>query len=93
MEGVWHTGIVVYGQEYYYGGGISVDPPAATPFGKLTKFNKCLIGSPTKRTSLGFTEINKELFTEFLLDIRSRFTMDNYHVFNNNCNNFTHECA
>lgn len=36
IEGVWHTGIVVYNKEYYFGGGISYDPPSRTPFGKLT---------------------------------------------------------
>ena len=35
IDGVWHTGIVIYGKEYYYGGGISYDAPAATPFGKF----------------------------------------------------------
>lgn len=35
IEGVWHTGIVVYGKEYYFGGGISYDPPGMTPFGKF----------------------------------------------------------
>ena len=28
IDGIWHTGIVVYGKEYYYGGGISYDNPA-----------------------------------------------------------------
>ena len=23
IEGIWHTGIVVYGKEFYFGGGIS----------------------------------------------------------------------
>ena len=27
IEGVWHTGIVVFNKEYYFGGGISYDPP------------------------------------------------------------------
>ena len=34
IDGVWHTGIVVYNKEYYFGGRISYDPPARTPFGK-----------------------------------------------------------
>ena len=33
IDGVWHTGIVIYGKEYYYGGGISYDLPGRTPFG------------------------------------------------------------
>jgi hypothetical protein len=28
IDGIWHTGIVVYGKEFYFGGGISYDPPA-----------------------------------------------------------------
>ena len=34
IDGIWHTGIVVYGKEYYFGGGISYDLPGQTPFGK-----------------------------------------------------------
>ena len=35
INGVWSTGIVVHGREYYYGGGISYDLPGKTPFGKF----------------------------------------------------------
>jgi len=34
FDGIWHTGIVVYGKEFYFGGGISYDMPSCTPFGK-----------------------------------------------------------
>jgi hypothetical protein len=27
IEGVWHTGLVVYDKEFFYGGGICVDVP------------------------------------------------------------------
>lgn len=36
IEGVWHTGVVVYGNEYYYGGGICIGVP------KVKKLNLCL---------------------------------------------------
>ncbi len=40
IEGVWHTGIVVYNKEYYFGGGISYDDPGRTPFGKIMILTK-----------------------------------------------------
>ena len=33
IDGIWHTGIVVYNKEFYFGGGIMYDRPAMTPFG------------------------------------------------------------
>lgn len=33
------------------------------------------------------------MFTEFLMDINPKFTMETYDLFKNNCNNFTDECA
>ena len=37
IDGIWHTGIVIYNKEFYFGGGISYDAPGATPFGKYQK--------------------------------------------------------
>ena len=34
VPGIWHTSIVIYGKEFYYGGGIAYDLPGRTPFGK-----------------------------------------------------------
>ena len=35
IEGIWHTGIVVYGKEYFFGSaGIESCPPAGTLLGK-----------------------------------------------------------
>ena len=33
IDGIWHTGIVVYGKEYYFGGGICAGIPKQTPYG------------------------------------------------------------
>jgi hypothetical protein len=52
-----------------------------------------LLGSPTKRVELGFTEIPEEMFMELLKDISPRFTQETYNVLSWNCNNFTDECS
>jgi len=82
IEGIWHTGIVVFGKEFYYGGGICKDPPSKTPY-----------GSPIKSIPLGETEIPEELFLEFLQEINHKFSADKYDLFENNCNNFSDACA
>ncbi|GMP90407.1 hypothetical protein CsSME_00041554 [Camellia sinensis var. sinensis] len=33
IEAIWHTGVVVYGNEYYFGGGIQHSPAGTTPYG------------------------------------------------------------
>jgi hypothetical protein len=42
---------------------------------------------------LGETEVPEEFFMEMLRDIAPRFTQETYHIFENNCNNFTDECC
>lgn len=82
FDGIWHTAIVVFGKEYFYGGGIMVSEPLQTPF-----------GSPVKQIDLGTTSIPKVLFEEFLQGLSPRYLPENYHVLDNNCNNFTDECS
>jgi len=82
IDGIWHTGIVIYETEYYFGGGILTDRPYQTPY-----------GTPAQVIPLGETEVPKELFLEFLDGQRSRFSMDKYHLLDNNCNHFTNECS
>lgn len=76
IGGIWHTGIVVFGTEYYFGGGICADPPCMTPY-----------GAPVDTVSLGSTVKSMEEFRDFLRSISSRFSMSTYHVLDNNCNN------
>jgi len=93
IDGIWHTGIVVYGREFYFGGGISYDLPGHTPFGTWTKCVNQFLGPPTKTKELGFTEIPEEMFMELLRDISDRYTERTYNVITNNCNNFTDEVS
>ena len=82
VDGIWHTGIVVYGQEYYYGGGICSGTPAGTPYGR-----------PVQTIPIGTTEIPQEVFLEYLNEIAPRFAPEKYDLFKNNCNNFSDEIA
>lgn len=69
-------------QEFYFGGGICNGPAGMTPY-----------GTPVDKIPLGTTEIPEDIFTEFLMDINSKFSMQTYDLFKNNCNHFTDECA
>jgi len=46
LDGVWNSGIVVYGKEFYFGNGICYDLPGCTPLGKTLKesFNQLFVG-------------------------------------------------
>eukprot|EP00928_Gymnodinium_smaydae_P019414 TRINITY_DN17445_c0_g1_i1.p1 TRINITY_DN17445_c0_g1~~TRINITY_DN17445_c0_g1_i1.p1 ORF type:complete len:558 (-),score=139.66 TRINITY_DN17445_c0_g1_i1:38-1711(-) len=79
FEGVWHTGVVVYNSEYYYGGGVWEDPPGETPF-----------GAPTKKLKLGLTLRRKEELDNLCAEkLEDEFNEDNYDVLDHNCNCFS----
>lgn len=82
IEGIWHTGIVVYGNEYYFGGGIQHEPAGRTPY-----------GSPVKVFDLGETQVPKDLFETYLQEIGPRYTAETYSLLTHNCNNFSNEVA
>lgn len=82
VEGVWHTGIVVFDTEYYFGGGICKDKPKQTPY-----------GIPVKEIHLGYTHLPQDLFEEFLVEIKDKYSAITYNLINNNCNHFTNAAA
>ncbi|EGC38232.1 hypothetical protein DICPUDRAFT_149119 [Dictyostelium purpureum] len=82
IDAIYHTSIVCYGTEYYFGGGILRDKPFCTPH-----------GTPQEIIDLGETEVDQDLFENFLSGITDRFRMDTYHLLENNCNHFTNECS
>eukprot|EP00906_Rhabdomonas_costata_P032453 RCo045720 len=82
LDGIWHSGLVVYGREFFYGGGICVDEPGRTPY-----------GVPKETLLLGTTQLPPALFSEFLAEASSRYRMQDYSLLTHNCNHFTDECA
>ncbi|KAL4364139.1 hypothetical protein GQ457_04G026540 [Hibiscus cannabinus] len=82
IEGIWHTGVVVYGNEYYFGGGIQHAPVGTTPYGK-----------PIRVVDLGVTHVPKDVFEMYLQEISPRYTAETYSLLTHNCNNFSNEVA
>jgi hypothetical protein len=82
IEGIWHSGVVVYGYEYFYGGGITYSQPAAT-----------MAGAPLKRIHLGKTTKKPSEFHKWLRSVSSRFTPEQYSLLRHNCNNFADEAV
>ena len=83
LAGIWHTGIVVYNTEFFFGGGIFEAPPGTTHFGQ-----------PTKVIELGETGIPLDVLHDFLAGLAaSRFSSTSYNLIQNNCNHFSDEVA
>ncbi|MED6119393.1 hypothetical protein PIB30_011458 [Stylosanthes scabra] len=82
IEGIWHTGIVVYGNEYYFGAGVQHSPAGSTPY-----------GTPLRVVELGVTHVPKDVFEMYLQEISPRYTAETYSLLTHNCNNFTNEIA
>ena len=81
IEGIWHTGLVVFGREWFFGGGIQV-----LPRGQFAVSNGL---HPLRYENLGETSRTESELLTFLGTIRSRFTQQTYDLLRNNCNNFS----
>jgi len=80
FEGIWHTGVVVHGREYWFGGGVFESTPGDTPFGQPTKVVP--LPAQTMRT-------RDELWSFVQQELSGEFTRGNYDVLTHNCNHFT----
>lgn len=74
--------MVVYGNEYYFGGGIQCERVGATPY-----------GTPLRVVDLGVTHVPKDVFEMYLEEIGPRYTAETYSLLTHNCNNFSNEVA
>jgi hypothetical protein len=80
IEAIYHTGVVVFQREYYFGGGIQQASPGGTVYGR-----------PMRVLFLGETAIDEETLQDFLHGIASRFQVETYDLLTNNCNHFSDE--
>jgi hypothetical protein len=81
-----HTGILVFGKEYFFGGGIqAVDPHS---------FRSSRGMQPVQIQRLGTTRISQADFEAWCQTTGSvRFNAQSYDLLRCNCNNFSHEAA
>eukprot|EP01066_Platyproteum_vivax_P017054 Platyproteum_vivax@DN728_c0_g1_i1.p1 len=85
IEGVWHTGVHVYGYEYFYGGGILKMHPEDVEQGYKMK--------PKEVLHLGYTNMTQSDFEMFLDQIKSEFKRETYDLIKWNCNHFSDVCS
>ncbi|CED82457.1 Uncharacterized conserved protein [Phaffia rhodozyma] len=78
IDGIWHTSVVVFGQEVYYGQGILKSKPASTHH-----------GAPLKIIPMGETALDEETWEEYLDGLKDHWTAEKYHLLDFNCNSFT----
>lgn len=81
IDGIWHTSVVVFGKEIFYGQGISITPPG-----------KSHLGQPFRIVEMGETAIDEDTFEQYLSEMGQQFTADKYHLLDFNCNTFSNEC-
>ncbi|KAL1479231.1 hypothetical protein MTO96_052025 [Rhipicephalus appendiculatus] len=84
LPGVWHTGIVVRGTEYFFGStGIDSCPAGKTAF-----------KDPDRVVSLGRTEVPHDVFLEYIREIeRHSYAGSTYNLLRHNCNHFSQDVS
>jgi len=84
IDGIWHTGIVAFGDEWYFGNdGINYCQPKGT-----------ILGEPNEIIHLGRTELNQDDFLEIIRQMsESTYKLGSYNLLEHNCNNFSHDLS
>ncbi|KAE9036354.1 hypothetical protein PR001_g8865 [Phytophthora rubi] len=86
IDGVWHTGVLVFGREYFFGGG---GIQAMAPELVVQRYGM----NPVRTIALGETSRTQQELEQFLRDNSARFTDATYDLLRHNCNNFSDEVA
>lgn len=63
IDGIWHTSVVVFGQEFYFGQGIMASTPGSTQHGR-----------PLEVIDMGETFLPLEVVVEYIDSLRSVYT-------------------
>ncbi|PCH40280.1 DUF862-domain-containing protein [Wolfiporia cocos MD-104 SS10] len=82
IDGIWHTSVVVFGREIFYGQGVCETLPGQSHHGK-----------PLQIVDMGETALDQDTFNEYLTEMRQHYTADKYHLLEFNCNSFTNDCV
>ncbi|XP_065219797.1 uncharacterized protein LOC135845243 isoform X2 [Planococcus citri] len=84
IDGIWHTSIVAFGRELYFGsGGIVHCRPGTTN-----------LGPPNEVYDLGTTDVTEDILDAYLDGLReSVFAIGTYDLLQHNCNTFSNELA
>lgn len=80
IEAIYHTSVVVFNKEFYFGQGIYSAVPYSTDH-----------GNPINVIDMGLTHIPIDVFDEFINEMKVIYTAEKYHLLDNNCNNFTNQ--
>ncbi|EPB87331.1 hypothetical protein HMPREF1544_05856 [Mucor circinelloides 1006PhL] len=80
IDGIWHTSVVVFGQEFYFGQGIMTSAPGTTQH-----------GHPLEVVDMGETFLPLEVVIEYIESLRSVYTAEKYHLLDFNCNTFSND--
>lgn len=81
IDGIWHTGVVIFGIEYFFGGGIQ-----CLPYGTFSAQNNLPV---QKLINVGTTNRTRSDLEQYLRSVRHLYSMHTYDLINNNCNNFS----
>lgn len=81
LIGIWHTGVIVFSLEYYFGGGIQ-----ASPTGHFPNTNQL---PAIQIIDIGITNKSQLELTQYLQSINHLFRQETYDLITNNCNNFS----
>ncbi|KAH9249445.1 hypothetical protein BASA81_012807 [Batrachochytrium salamandrivorans] len=86
LDYIPHTGVLVFGSEFFFGGGIQ----EARHEEVVRSYGMRPIASPEV---LGMTTKTRSEFLLFLSSVREQFTQHTYDLLGNNCNHFSDACV